>query len=116
MPLSRSPTVFLAFALLLRSRYAVCPTLDDGGNARHFRGYFTGPVLVKLAFNRVCLTRDTCILSCRATMQTPFGPRDSLCSSDAADRYILASHDDEHSLYASFTGDLQDTWEVEDEG
>ena len=32
------------------------------------------------------------------------------------DLFTLYSHDDEHSLYQSFTTDLQKRWEVEDEG
>ena len=30
--------------------------------------------------------------------------------------FILSSHDDEHSLYHSFTRDLTAAWDVEDEG
>ena len=54
----------------------------------------------------------------RATVQTPSGPREETliigCYVD--DLFTLYSHDDEHSLYHSFTERLTANWKVEDEG
>eukprot|EP00966_Prymnesium_polylepis_P054459 1258828-Prymnesium_polylepis.1 len=51
-------------------------------------------------------------------MNTPSGPREEQlyigCYVD--NLLILASHTDEHSLYALFTRDLAARWDVEDEG
>ena len=61
---------------------------------------------------------DTCVFYCHHDVQTPDGPRrESLligCYVD--DLYILSSHTDEHSLYHRFTTEMQERWDVEDEG
>ena len=63
-------------------------------------------------------TLDTCVFWCKHTVDTPTGPRTEQlyigCYVD--DLFVLASHTDEHSLYARFTRDLTDRWDVEDEG
>ena len=61
---------------------------------------------------------DSCVFWCTHTVSTPSGPRlERLfigCYVD--DLFILASHTDEHSMYARFTSDLSARWDVEDEG
>ena len=61
---------------------------------------------------------DTCVFWCTYTVDTPSGPRAERlfigCYVD--DLFILASHTDEHSLYARITTDLTARWDVEDEG
>ena len=61
---------------------------------------------------------DTCVFHQSRTVDTPSGPRLEYlivgCYLD--DLYILYSHDDEHSLYHSFTTVLAKEWQVEDEG
>ena len=63
-------------------------------------------------------TSDPCVFFKQQTVQTPNGPRDEklILGCYVDDLYTLASHDDEHSLYASFVRNLQARWEVEDEG
>ena len=61
---------------------------------------------------------DTCIFYCSHDVVTPTGTRREYlfigCYVD--DLFVLSSHNDEHSLYCNFTRDLQDEWDVEDEG
>jgi len=61
---------------------------------------------------------DTCVFHKSCTVDTPSGPRLEYliigCYVD--DLYILYSHEDEHSLYHSFTTALSKEWQVEDEG
>ena len=63
-------------------------------------------------------TADTCSFHFQGSNQTPDGPRTEClivgCYVD--DLFVLASHDDEHSVYASFARDLSSRWDVEDEG
>ena len=51
-------------------------------------------------------------------MNTPKGPREEaiLIGVYVDDLFVLSTHADEHSLYHTFTTDLQSSWEVEDEG
>ena len=49
-------------------------------------------------------TSDTCVFRIQDTVQTP----DDICT--------VASHDDEHSLYAAFVAALRARWKVDDEG
>mgnify|MGYP002630848699 CR=1 FL=1 len=63
-------------------------------------------------------TADTCIFHYRGTNTTPDGPRLErlIVGCYVDDLFVLSSHDDEHSIYASFTRDLSSRWDVEDEG
>jgi hypothetical protein len=62
--------------------------------------------------------QDPCVFFKMLAVQTPDGPRDEklILGCYVDDLYTLASHDDEHSLYAEFVRSLQSRWEVEDEG
>ena len=61
------------------------------------------PYLLRHGF--VATVCDPCVFTRRETVQTPSGPRDETliigCYVD--DLFTLYSHDDEHSLYHTFT-------------
>jgi len=61
---------------------------------------------------------DKCVFHKKATVNTPKGPREEaiLIGVYVDDLFVLSTHADEHSLYHTFTTDLQSSWEVEDEG
>ena len=61
---------------------------------------------------------DPCVFSQRRKMATPDGERDEtiFIGVYVDDLFIVSSHNDEHSLYAKFTSELQEAWKVEDEG
>jgi hypothetical protein len=75
------------------------------------------PYLLSRGFK--VLESDPCVFVRRETVQTPSGPREETliigCYVD--DLFTLYSHDDEHSIYHSFTTtQLILDWKVEDEG
>ena len=61
---------------------------------------------------------DACVFHCRRNVTTPNGERSEwlVVGTYVDDLCVMYSHDDEHSLYHKFTKDLQQRWEVEDEG
>jgi len=61
---------------------------------------------------------DKCVFLKKATVATPDGPREEtiIVGVYVDDLFVISTHTDEHSLYHTFTTDLQASWEVEDEG
>ena len=61
---------------------------------------------------------DPCLFRKSEIRQTPDGPREELVIIGVYvdDLFVLYSHDDDHSLYRSFTTAMQAKWEVDDEG
>ena len=61
---------------------------------------------------------DSSVFTIMETVQTPEGPRDEYlivgCYVD--DLFCLYSHDDEFSVYSRFTTQLEEAWDVDDEG
>ena len=61
---------------------------------------------------------DQCVFHQSREMVTPDGPRTEtlIIGVYVDDLFVISSHNDEHSLYHSFTTNLQQKWQVEDEG
>ena len=61
---------------------------------------------------------DPNVFQCKRTVDTPDGPREErlIIGCYVDDLFTLYSHDDEHSLYRKFIHDLNERWNVEDEG
>ena len=74
------------------------------------------PWLIDYGFT--ALHSDPCVFHIHKTVQTPDGPRDErlIVGCYVDDLFVLYSHDDDHSLYHSFTEVLQRDWNVDDEG
>ena len=74
------------------------------------------PYLLRHGF--VATECDPCVFTRRETVQTPSGPRDDtlIIGCYVNDLFTIYSHDDEHSIYHSFTKQLMVDWKVEDEG
>ena len=61
---------------------------------------------------------DPNVFQCKRSVDTPNGPREErlIIGCYVDDLFTLYSHDDEHSLYRQFIHDLNERWNVDDEG